>query len=944
MQRRWLLIALLALMILPIKAQDIPALDVTEYQLDNGLEVILVEDHSAPTVAVNVAYHVGGANDPEGRSGFAHLFEHLMFEETAHLETGELDSLVETAGGYLNAYTDVERTVYYTALPAHQLPLALWFEADRLASLVVSEENFENQRDIVIQEYNFRVANSAYGEAFQDLFTLPFSYEPYRQRVIGSIEHLNAATIEDVRNFHATFYTTTNATLVVAGDIDVEQTRALIDEYFAPIPGGEEPPALPTASLGEVTGERRTINDPLANIPALLIGYPIPARNQDDFAALEVTARLLGSGASSRLSVALLDTGLSIETGAFTESNIQEGLFTAYAFANMNVDLAQLEDVYLAELERLATEGVTAEELEKTINQIRSERVVGLETVEGLAESVQEGNIYFDDPQAAVTEIERFANVTSEDVQRVIGEYLTPERATVLLVLPGEPAEDAEQPADTEADEAESADMEATEATADEAAAETTAAPDMTEEPVDAAEAEATEAPGFIIAQDTPPEPLEVRDLVLPEITETKLENGLTVIVIPRPEVPIISVDVYFPGGGSADPVDMVGLSQLTAEVLVRGTTTRTAQELATEIEQVGGFMGAAANTDRLSVGAFALREDADLVFELLSDVVQNPTFPESEVELARQRLQTSIQDILSDPAALALRTFTNLAYGEHPYGLLMTEETLAAITPEDVVSYYQAQANPQRAFMIITGDITAEDATALAEEAFGDWEAAVESEAVTLPTAETAVEPGIYLVDRPGSTQAEYVVGLLSMHGSDPNRYASQVLNAMLGGTFTSRLSTVLREEKGYTYGVSSTFTRPVGQGTFRISTAVGGDVAAPALTEILNQINLIRDESIPEQELTDVVTGLIGSEALRLETYQSVVDQIASFYLRGIPISELEELANRYEAIDEAAVQSAAQTYLVPDNLLIVVVGDASVLEEPLSEIAPVTVIEAE
>lgn len=194
MHKRWLLLALLALMIIPIRAQDTPALDVTEYQLDNGLEVILVADHSAPTVAVNMTYKVGGANDPQGRSGFAHLFEHLMFEETAHLAPGELDQLVQIAGGDLNAYTDTERTVYHTALPAHQLPLALWFEADRLVSLVVSEESVENQRDVVIQEYNLRVANSAYGQVFEDIFKLPYSYAPYRRGVIGSIEDLNAAT------------------------------------------------------------------------------------------------------------------------------------------------------------------------------------------------------------------------------------------------------------------------------------------------------------------------------------------------------------------------------------------------------------------------------------------------------------------------------------------------------------------------------------------------------------------------------------------------------------------------------------------------------------------------------------------------------------------------------------------------------------------------------
>ncbi len=913
--RKLLLLMVLLLGAVPVFAQDAPMLDVTEYRLDNGLEVILVKDSSAPTVAVNVTYHVGGANDPAGRSGFAHLFEHMMFEETAHLETGELDSLVETAGGYLNAYTDTERTVYYTALPAHQLPLALWFEADRLASLVVNEENFENQRAVVIEEFNLRVANSPYGDAIQDLFSLPYTYAPYRQRVIGSVADLNAATLEDVIRFHAEFYAPNNATLVVAGDIDVEETRGLVDELFAPIPAGEAPPALPEADSAEAAGSRIDVADPLANVDALLIGYPIPARADADFAALEVTARLLGSGASSRLAQALLDTGLAVDMGTFTSGNLNEGLFAAYVFANIGVELEDVEQVYLDELARIVTEGVAPEELEKAINQIRSERIVGLETVEGLAESVQTANFYFDDPQAVFAEIDSFAQVTPEDVQRVVETYLTQEHATVLLVRPGTPAEDA---AGAE-----------TETTSTSAAAETA-------EPM-------IESTSFVIGQEEPPPPLAVRDFSLPEISETTLDNGLTVIVIPRPEVPIISVDLYMPGGTSAASPELPGVAEIASTVLTRGTETRSAQEIAAEIEQVGGFMGADVNRDRLSVGVFALREDAELAFDLLSDVVLNATFPENEVEIARQQWLTSLESEFADPAALAGRAFTQLIYGEHPYGSLYSDESLNAITQADVMDYYHNQADPARTFMIITGDVTAADGLALAEAAFGGWAAEGERAAVELPPVESASQPGIYLVDRPGSAQAQFVIGRLGIAGNDPERYAARVLNQIFVGTFGARLSSVIREDLGYTYGIYSDFSLPVQSGTFSIDTAVGNEVAAPALMEILNQINLIRDEAVPEEELTNVVSGLIGSEALRLETYQSLVDAVASLRLRGIPLSELEVTNERYAEIDAAAVQAAAQAYLIPDDLIVVVVGDASILEAPLSEIAPVTVIEA-
>ncbi|MDX2160370.1 MAG: pitrilysin family protein [bacterium] len=915
---RLLLLTLLTISVtggLGALAQEMPALAVTEYTLENGLEVILVEDRSAPTVVVNVTYQVGGANDPAGRSGFAHLFEHLMFEETAHLETGELDNLVETVGGYLNAYTAIERTVYYTALPAHQLPLALWYEADRLASLVVSQDNFENQRAVVIEEYQERVSNSPYGEAIQDLFTLPYTFAPYRQRPIGSVADLNAATIDDVIAFHATYYVPNNATLVVAGDIDVESTRSLIDEFFADIPAQAEPPALTSDTAGESIANRVNIGDPLANISAILIGYPVPPRSDADFAALEVATRILGYGASSRMAQALLDTGLALDTGVFTDGNREESLVATYAFANMGVTLDEIEAVYQDVLAQIIADGPTADELDKAINQIRSERIVSLETVEGLAEAVQVANFYFDDPQAVFGEIDRFADVTVADVQRVVSEYLTAENAVVILVEPGE----ASTAADTSAEATAAAEANVNAATS---------APE----------------PAFVIAQAEPPEPLPIREFVLPEIRETTLENGLTVIVIPRPEVPIISVDVYMPGGESAVAPELAGVAGMTADLLTRGTENRTAQEIAAEIEQVGGVVGADATQDRLAAGVFALREDAELAFAILSDIVLNPTFPEAELEVSRQQFITSLQDVFANPDALAARTFTRLVYGDHPYGIVPTETSLTAIDRDAIAAYYADQANPARAFMIITGAITPEDGTALAEQYFSGWVWEGDDELAALPEPQTSTEPGIYLVDRPGSTQAQYVIGSLGISGSDERRDAARVLNTILGAGFTSRLMQVIREELGYTYGISSSFTYPVTQGTVSIATAVGNDVAAPALEAILEQVNLLRDETVPQSELDAKLSGLIGSEALRLETYQSLVDFVAALRLRGLPVSEISDRIVRLANVDVETIQTAAQTLIVPENLLIVVVGDADVLEAPLSAIAPVTVLEAE
>ncbi len=558
-------------------AQDELPLDVVEFTLDNGLHVILVEDHTAPTVAVNMLYHVGGANDPQGRSGFAHLFEHMMFEETAHLASGEIFSLVEASGGTLNAYTDADMTVYYSALPAHQLPLALWIEADRLASLVVDQGNFDNQRAIVNEEYNLRYANVPYSLASLALRTRPFDYAPYQRATIGSVEELNEATIEDVIAFHSTYYVPNNATLVVAGDIDVAETRRMVEDLFAPIPRGADVPQLPAYEpSAEPNGERLTIYDSQADVPALLYAYLIPPYTEADYPALEVAARILGQGASSRLTQALVDTGLAAGAGASTIDRIGPGLFAMQAIANAGTELETLEQVTADELARLAADGPTAEELDKTITQIRSERFFALESVASLAESIQQANFYFDDPGALFSEINRFRDVTAEDIQRVVTEYLSDERAVIIQVLPGENAE---------------------------------ATPVPTPVSLSADETSEAEAPQFVIEQAEPPEPLALRDFTLPEITEATLDNGLDVVVIPRPEIPIISLDIVFPGGESITPADEAGLASVAAYLMTRGTETRTAQQIASEIEAAGGGFGAGAGQDALSAGIYALSE-----------------------------------------------------------------------------------------------------------------------------------------------------------------------------------------------------------------------------------------------------------------------------------------------------------------------------------------------
>jgi predicted Zn-dependent peptidase len=419
------------------RAQDAGLRAITEYWLENGLQVILVEDHSAPTVAVDVWYQVGGGDDPVGRSGFAHLFEHLMFQGSGNVPPGAHFEWIARAGGDTNATTGLDRTNYFEVLPAHQLPLGLWLEAERMRSLMVDEANFDREREVVKEEYRQRVENQAYGEAHLLLQTRPFAYAPYQQPVIGSIADLDRAALAEVQAFHDAYYKPNNAVLVVAGDIDMEQTRELVERYFGDIPRQEPAPTRPPyvpAQGGQAATV--TLQDDLARVPATFMGYVVPPRDHPDYYAATVLSYALSGGDSSRLARVLVDPGLAAAANTWVTGNRGPSLFGVVLVPNQTVPLEMLELIYAAQLDQIREEGLEPEELTKVVNQVRTEQINGLQSALGLAESVQAANFYLGDPRAVLADIERFRAVTSEDIQRVAREYLGGEDRLVIRVAP----------------------------------------------------------------------------------------------------------------------------------------------------------------------------------------------------------------------------------------------------------------------------------------------------------------------------------------------------------------------------------------------------------------------------------------------------------------------------------------------------------------------------
>ena len=883
-------------------------LDLQQYVLDNGLEVILARDTTAPTVAVDIWFRVGSANDPAGKSGFAHLFEHLMFEGSPHVPSGEMDQLLERVGGSSNAFASSDITGYYDTVPSHQLPLALWIEADRMGGLAVTQESLDNQRAIVIEELQLRYDNSPYGPAVRALLTVPYSYEPYKRHTAGSIEDVNRANLEDVIAFHRDYYVPNNATLVVAGDIDFAATRALIDELFAPIPRGDDPPALPDyLPVDQEEAEYITIEDPLINLPALLVAYEIPPLVSDDYPALDLLSRVLSVGDSSRLAKRLVDTGLALQADAWIIDNRGPGIFAFILIANVGVDLAELEAASYEELQKIIDEGVPQEELDKVIAGIRSSSILGLETALGLAQSVQNANYYFGDPRAVFTGIDRYKAVASEDIQRVAIEYLEESDRHVFNVV------------------------------------ETDAEPAPKVLPY-AAEDIVEQEPEYryVIEQSEAPPPLDSNAFSFPTITENVLDNGLEVVVIEQPNMPIISLDVYFAGGSTAAPQDLPGLAGITGDLITRGTITRSAQDIAGAIEQVGGAVGSGAGSDSMSLGVFALIEDADLAFELLADMTLNANFPENEVERERTERISALEANLAEPGFVAGRTFGRLLYEGHPYGNATTFDSLKAITRDDIVAFYESRRQPDNAVLIIAGAITTEEGLAYARQHFADWQGT--AQAVDFPPLPEHSGQRLILVDRPGSTQANFIMGNLGIQGASLDYFPARVMNYVLGGTFSSRLVQNIREEKGYTYSIGSGFSYPADRGRFVVTAAVRNDVIAPALEEVFKEIEVMQNEALSDEEINDARDGIVGRFVFGLETYQDFVESVASYKIRGVELDRLNKWLGYIKGVSTEDVLDIANTYIHPEDFIIVVVGDASVIQEQLQTLGEVTLLEAE
>ena len=891
----------------------------TERTLANGLRVYALRDTSTPNVAVQVWYDVGSKDDPKGRSGFAHMFEHLMFKATRNLVSEQMDRLTEDVGGYNNASTNDDYTNYYEVVPANHLQRLLFAEADRMASLVVEPKSFASERDVVKEELRQSTLAKPYGKLFSTyLSAAAYTTHPYARSTIGSIENLEAASIDDVRAFHATYYRPDNAILVVAGNFDPKQLDAWVDRYFSKI-------VRPTTAIPRVTVQEPmrakpvsyTVYEPNTPLPAVVMTWHVPADRSADIPALTVLNTILSTGESSRMYESLVYRDqLAQDASSFLDSKQGTGNLVAYAILAGGRTVDQGEAALKREVARFRDAPVTAAELAEAKNEILTAAIKSRETAEGKARILAGSVIIDGDPRAADRQLAAIAQVTAADVQRVARRYLGENQSATIRYLP-----DTARPAGK---------------TGDTIAVASTVQTAPLQAPANIAIV--TPAPeGQRIQPPAPAAPIKAN---LPQPVETRLANGLRVITVERHDLPIATAYLVATGGQALDPADRSGVSSLAATLMAKGTATRSATRIAREVESLGGSIGTDASYGGGSVEVTVKSDQIAPAMTILADVATHPAFAPEELERARAQQVDAVTVAFKSPSQLAALVADRAAFGSAAFGAPGegTPASLKAITRSDVTAAYARTWRPDQAALIVVGDVTPAQAKALAEARLGGWRAAA---AATAPVSRPAALPAprTIVVDMPGAGQAGVVVERPAIARSDARYYPFAVASTVLGGGFSSRLNQEIRIKRGLAYGASSNVdaAREIGSVTARTQTK--NQTAAEVVTLMTAEMARLGTTPVPEAELATRKAVLVGSFGRRVETTGGIAGILGKYILDGVPLGELQRYTTKVEGVTPAAVQSAAAALLDPGAASVAVVGDAKQFIAPLKAARPGT-----
>lgn len=909
------------------RADDPVDIAFERFTLPNGLRVIVHTDRKAPIVAVNLWYHVGSGDEPAGRTGFAHLFEHLMFRGTEHYPDDYYGPLQRVGATDVNATVTPERTNYFQVVPSTALDLVLWMESDRMGHLLgaIDQEALDIERSVVENEKRQR-RSVPYGEVWEHLSRASYPPgHPYRHSTFGSANDLRAATLGDVHDWFRTWYGPNNAVLVLSGDIDAETARAKTLEYFGHIPPG---PAIskPEVDIAKrATTSRQTVGD---QVPRVRIHrtWNVAQRGTRDFDQLRMLAHILGGGSASRLDRRLVHTDRLVDDVTAEAGGQLGSRFMIVANVRDGVDPAVVEAAMDEELERLLAQGPDAAEVERARIAMRAEFVNGIERnggIEGKAEVLAACEVLEGDAGCFRRSMEVLASATPEILADVARTWLG-SGDHVLTVEPGVRAEIPE---------------------------ETAAVPP----PMRLAGPDPRYSHGSpgVDRTNGPPFPEAYPALKFPSLERTQLSNGTQVILARRDDVPLVRMSYRFPLGHAADQASPSGAAGLAFSLLGEGAGEYDALSFAERAEALGAQMASSVDVDGGSVTLSTLSETLDASVALYADMIRRPRFEADELERARAYWAGVIRQEEADRQLLALRLLPTLLYGaEHPYadafngrGKLASIERLGR---DDIVGFHRTWVRPERATLIVVGDTTLQEIVPVLERHFGGWlgwgDAPPASMRDDVPHPEG---PRVFLVDRPGAVQASIVVGQLIPPSTDPRSVAFDVANAILGGSPAARLNMNLREAKGWSYGVISSHGSAAVPRPWRVVAPVQLDRVADAMAEIQREIADYAQGRTPATG--EELARFTGSQIRRLpgmyEKREAIVSEIADIVRFSRPDDWVVQRSKDIGRLDLEQVQAAAGA-LDPERLTWIVVGDLSRIETPVRALAlaEVTVIDAQ
>jgi zinc protease len=899
---------------------DLPPLKYEQYKLPNGLDVILSEDHRLPLVAVNIWYHVGPAYELPDRTGFAHLFEHMMFEGSKHVPGNEHIRYLEAAGATdVNGTTSFDRTNYFETLPSNQLELALWLESDRMGYLPdqLDQTNLANQQDVVRNERRQSHESVPYGIVQEAVFHQLFpKNHPYYGDVIGSHADIQAAKLGDVRDFFKLYYAPNNASLVIVGDFESNHAKELIEKYFGPLKRGGEIPKI-NVKTPPITSERRAVVQDKVQLPRVYMAWLTSPFFKPGDAEADLAAEVMAGGKSSRMYKRLVyDKQIALDVNAYQQSMMLCSIFQITATAREGHTPQELEKAINEELDAFRKDGPTATELMRARNGIETGRIEGLEPFGGFADLLNAYNDYVGTPNYLAADLGRYEEATQDSVKAFADIQLKPNARVVVYGVPGAPDLGPEVPTPK---------------------TEKTGPAQGSGEPVNEDARWRAE----------PPKAGPLRPWHPPAPEEFKLANGLTVLLNERPGLPIVAADVVVRAGSGANPADRPGLASLTASMLQQGTATRNALQIADRAADLGTAVHTGASTDLSSASIGSLtRNFADAV-DLLADVVLHPNFPAAEIERQRAQRLAQLMQERSNSRALASRAMLAALYGpKNPYGYpdVGTQESLKAMTREDLLHFWQQSYIPNDAALIVTGNINKTTLKQLMEKAFGGWP---QGKLVTasMPAPETT-PARLVLVNLSGTPQSALRVFSLGAARSTPDYAALEVMNTELGGLFSSRINLNLREQHGFTYGAGSIFRCYRYPGPFIVYSQVRTDVTTPAITEMFKELRRMQETPMTAEELSlskdYIARGLPG----RFETGAEAAGSFAEIYVYDLPVDYFSTLPEKVSAVTAGQAQEAAKKYINPDKAIVLVVGDRAKVEPDLLklDLKPVEVRDAD